>query len=193
MKTKHLLYAALTIALAACNSTGKSAQKDSTSAAQSESQEKTAVVYFSATGTTRNAAEILAKETGAELIEIQPEQAYSDADLNWKDENSRSSVEMKDSTSRPAIKKVEANLSDVKTVYIGYPIWWNLAPTVVNTFIESVDLKGKTIIPFATSGGDEITNSVDALKKQYPDLDWGKGILLNNATPESVKAAISAE
>lgn len=193
MKTRHFLYAALGFVLAACSSSAKSGGNDSSTVAQGEKSEKSAVVYFSATGTTRNAAEILAKETGSELIEIQPEQPYSDADLNWKDEKSRSSVEMKDSTSRPAIKKIDANLSDVKTVYIGFPIWWNLAPTVVNTFIESVDLKGKTIIPFATSGGDDITNSADALKKQYPDLDWGKGLLLNNATPESVKTSLKAE
>lgn len=114
---------------------------------------KKLVAYFSASGTTKKAAERLAKATGADLFEIKPKVPYSSADLNWMDKKSRSSVEMSDPASRPEIAEKIPNLADYDTVFIGFPIWWYVAPTIINTFLESFDLSGKTIVPFATSGG----------------------------------------
>ena len=134
----------------------------------------TLVAYFSATGTTERVAEMIAEATGGTLYEITPEQEYSDADLNWRDESSRSSVEMHDLSFRPAIVRNLENAGDYDVIYIGFPIWWNLAPTVV--------------IPFATSGGSGITNSAAQLKKQYPDINWQSGKLLNDASRNSIEA-----
>ena len=152
------------------------------------SETRTLVAYFSATGTTKEAAAIVAKVTGADLYEIEPKVAYTSADLDWTDKSSRSSVEMKDKNSRPEIKAVGLNMSDYDVIYIGYPIWWYVAPTIINTFIESVNLEGKAIYPFATSGGSPIGPTVDALKKTYPNLDIRKGALLNNPTEKSVRS-----
>ena len=149
---------------------------------------KTLVAYFSATGTTARAAEKLAKITGGELYAITPAQPYTPADLDWNDSQSRSSVEMNDLKSRPTIKSKKENIADYDVIFIGYPIWWNLAPRIINTFIESHDLKGKTVIPFATSGSSTITGSVEALKKTYPSLNWKEGRLLNRADEKSIRA-----
>lgn len=111
------------------------------------------VAYFSATGTTAKVAETLADAIGADIYEIGPEIPYTEADLNWRDANSRSSVEMNDPHSRPAIAGKRDNMSDYDTIFVGFPIWWYVAPTIINTFLESYDMAGKTIIPFATSGG----------------------------------------
>ena len=150
------------------------------------------VAYFSATGTTRAAAEILAEQAGADLLEIVPEVAYTDADLDWRDSTSRSTLEMKDRSSRPAIKTPSADAGTYDTVYIGFPVWWGVAPTVVNTFIESADLTGKTVVVFATSGGSTTEGSVKAFQETYPDIEWVDGGLLNEASPESAKAFLSA-
>ena len=149
---------------------------------------KTLVAYFSATGTTARAAEKVAKITGGELYAITPAQAYTPADLDWNNSQSRSSVEMNDPKSRPALKSKKENIADYDVIFIGYPIWWNLAPRIINTFIESHDLKGKTIIPFATSGSSAITGSAAALKKSYPALNWKEGRLLNRADEKSMRA-----
>ena len=111
------------------------------------------VAYFSATGTTAKVAETLADAIGADIYEIEPEIPYTEADLNWRDANSRSSVEMNDPHSRPAVAGKRDNMSDYDTIFVGFPIWWYVAPTIINTFLESYDMAGKTIIPFATSGG----------------------------------------
>ena len=129
-----------------------------------EMDKKILVTYFSATGTTEDAANKIASATGGDIMAIEPVQPYTNADLNWNDRNSRSSVEMNDPKSRPQIKPATKNISDYDIIFIGYPIWWDLAPTVVNTFIESNNLKGMTVIPFATSGGSGIENSVSRLK-----------------------------
>lgn len=150
-------------------------------------KEKRAVVYFSATGTTKHVAENLAKIANADIYEIQPAVPYTDADLDWRDSHSRSSVEMKDKTSRPAIANKIENLADYDVIYIGFPIWWNTAPTIVNTFIESHSLAGKTLIPFATSGSSSIDGACKDLKKQYPDIVWKEGRLLNHVTDEVLK------
>ena len=111
------------------------------------------VAYFSASGVTAKVAETLAEAIGADIYEIEPAVPYSKADLDWTNQKSRSSVEMSDPTSRPAIAGKRDNLDDYDTVFVGFPIWWYVAPTIINTFLESYDLTGKTIIPFATSGG----------------------------------------
>lgn len=155
---------------------------------QKENKEmKTLVAYFSATGVTKGAAEKLAEVTGGDLYEIQPEVPYTDADLDWQDKQSRSSVEMADLSSRPAIKGKVENLDDYDTVFIGFPVWWYTAPTIINTFIETNDLKGKTVIPFCTSGGSSIKKSAEDLKKAYPDLNWKEGKLLNRIPKEELE------
>ena len=155
---------------------------------QKENKEmKTLVAYFSATGVTKGAAEKLAEVTGGDLYEIQPEVPYTDADLDWQDKQSRSSVEMADLSSRPAIKGKVENLDDYDTVFIGFPVWWYTAPTIINTFIETNDLKGKTVIPFCTSGGSSIKKSAEDLKKAYPDLNWKEGKLLNRISKEDLE------
>lgn len=113
---------------------------------------KTLVAYFSASGVTSKLAKTLAKAVGGDIFEIRPKAPYTDADLNWQDPKSRSSVEMKDLSFRPAIAEKISNMSEYDTVYVGFPIWWYIAPTIINTFLESYDLSGKTVIPFATSG-----------------------------------------
>ena len=114
---------------------------------------KTLVAYFSASGQTAKLAKTLAGVTGGDLFEIAPETAYTAADLDWMDKKSRSTIEMKDPASRPEIAGTCANIADYDTVFVGFPIWWYVAPTIVNTFLESCDLMGKTVVPFATSGG----------------------------------------
>lgn len=181
MKTNRILLAwiALTgICLAAnAQKTGK----------QEAGTPKTLVAYFSATGTTAGAAEKLPGITGGELYEIAPERPYTDANLDWHNKQSRSSVEMNDPKSRPALKGKKENMGAYDVIYIGYPIWWGIAPTIVKTFIESHDLKGKTIIPFATSGGSGIDKSITDLKKTYPDLIWKEGKLLNRINEKAIR------
>lgn len=144
-----------------------------------QSNPKILIAYFSATGTTARAAEKLANVTGGELYAIAPAKSYTSADLDWNDKRSRSSVEMNDPKARPALKDKKGNIDDYDVVFIGYPIWWNLAPRIINTFIESHDLQGKAVIPFATSGGSTLAGSAAALKKGYPTLNWKEGRLLN--------------
>ena len=144
-------------------------------------QSKVLVAYFSATGNTERAAH-----------KITPVEAYTSNDLNWHDENSRSSVEMNDAKARPGIvKNLSGAAADYDVVYLGYPIWWNQAPRVINTFLETYDFSGKTIIPFATSGGSSIDNSAKELQKAYPGIKWGRGQLLNHATADEIKTFIN--
>ena len=150
-------------------------------------EKKVLVAYFSATGTTRAAAERLAATTGGDLHEITPEIPYSDADLDWHDQQSRSSIEMADASSRPAIVKDLTNLSDYDVVFVGFPIWWYTAPTLINTFLESYDFSGKVVIPFATSGGSTIERANSELRATYPSLDWREGRLLNTATDDALQ------
>lgn len=158
---------------------------------QKPGQEKSLVVYFSATGTTASVARKIAQLTGAELCEIKPQKPYTAADLDWQNPQSRSSVEMNDSASRPAIVKTRTDVASCGNIYLGYPIWWDLAPTAVNTFIESQDLKGKRVIPFATSGSSGIGNSVRNLKADYPEADWAEGKLLNHANEAAIRQWLS--
>ena len=114
------------------------------------------VAYFSASGVTAKVAEKLSEAIGADLYAIEPEVPYTKADLDWMDKKSRSTIEMNNPASRPAIAGKRDNMNDYDTVFVGFPIWWYVAPTIINTFLESYDLTGKTIIPFATSGGSDM-------------------------------------
>ena len=111
------------------------------------------VAYFSAGGTTAKLAETLAEAIGADVFAIEPKTPYTKADLDWTNKTSRSTIEINDPASRPAIRDVRDNMSDYDTVFVGFPVWWYVAPTIINTFLESYDMSGKTIVPFATSGG----------------------------------------
>ena len=122
---------------------------------------KILVAYFSASGVTKGVAQRLAKVAGADLFEIRPAVPYTQADLNWTDKKSRSSVEMNDPLSRPEIAEMLPNMADYDTVFVGYPIWWYVAPHIINTFVESYDLSGKTLVAFATSGGSGIGKTVE--------------------------------
>ena len=126
---------------------------------------KKLVAYFSASGITKRVAEMVAEAAGADLYEIEPTVPYTKADLNWMDKNSRSSIEMKDKTSRPEIKPTDAKVADYDEILIGFPIWWYVAPTIINTFLEAYDFSGKTVIPFATSGGSGMGKTLEGLKK----------------------------
>ena len=122
-----------------------------------------AVAYFSASGVTAKVAEALSEAIGADLYEIEPEVPYTKEDLDWTDKQSRSTIEMNDPASRPAIAGKRDNMDDYDTVFVGFPIWWYVAPHIINTFLESYDLTGKTIIPFATSGGSGIGKTNERL------------------------------
>ena len=139
---------------------------------------KTLVAYFSASGQTAKLAKILAGVTGGDLFEIAPETAYTAADLDWMDKKSRSTIEMKDPESRPAIAGKVADMAQYDTVFVGFPIWWYQAPRIIETFLESYDFSGKTVIPFATSGGSGVENAAAHLKELYPAADWRPGKLL---------------
>ena len=137
---------------------------------------KTLVAYFSATGNTAKVAEKLAKVVEADLFEIKPEQVYTDADLNWRNEKSRSSIEMNDKTSRPAIANKVADMSQYDTVFVGFPIWWGREPSIIDTFMESYDFSGKKVIPFVTSGSSDIGDTAENLKAlaSNAQVDTGK-------------------
>ena len=137
------------------------------------------VTYFSASGTTERKAKELAKAIGAELYEIVPAQRYTKADLNWMDKKSRSTVEMNDRAFRPALAEATHDFSAYDTIYIGFPIWWYTAPTIINTFLETFDFSGKKLVLFATSGGSGIDKAVRELSVQYPALNITGGKLLN--------------
>ena len=122
------------------------------------------VAYFSASGVTKKLAERISKVAGADLHEIVPKEIYTDEDLNWMNENSRSSIEMKNKSFRPEISNKVDNMRDYDTIYVGFPIWWYVAPTIINIFLESYNLTGKTIIPFATSGESLMGNTNKELK-----------------------------
>ena len=121
------------------------------------------VAYFSASGVTAKVAEKLSEAIGADLYAIEPEVPYTKADLDWMDKKSRSTIEMNNPASRPAIAGKRDNMNDYDTVFVGFPIWWYVAPTLINTFLESYDLTGKTIIPFATSGGSDMGKTNEKL------------------------------
>ncbi len=177
MKNLASIVAACCLLFTACAQTPK--DKNQQILKPSNEMNKTLVTYFSATGNTKAAAERLAKECNADLFEIAPEVPYTTADLDWRDKQSRSTLEMKDRTSRPAIKGTCANIADYDTIWIGFPVWWYTAPTIINTFIEAHDLNGKVLNVFATSGGSDVKGSYNDLKKAYPQYQWGESRLMN--------------
>ena len=174
------------IMLAALLTIGLGAHAQSSNKENKE-MKKVLVAYFSASGVTRGVAQQLAEVAGADLHEIRPERPYTDADLNWNNQQSRSSLEMKDSSSRPAITDKLENMQDYDVVYVGFPIWWYTAPTIINTFMEAYDFAGKTVIPFATSGGSSIQKACADLKATYPNVDWREGKLLNRASKSELQ------
>ena len=133
---------------------------------ENKEMKKVLVAYFSASGVT---------------------QPYTDADLDWRDKQSRSSVEMQDKSSRPAITDKLKNMQDYDIIYVGFPIWWYTCPTIINTFMEAYDFNGKTVIPFATSGGSSIKKACEDLKATYPDVFWKEGKLLNRASKKELE------
>ena len=143
---------------------------------------KKLIAYFSASGVTADVAARLAKVVGADLFEIKPEVPYTAADLDWTNKKSRSTIEMNDPASRPAIKEKLANMSDYDVIFVGFPIWWYVAPTIINTFLVSYDFAGKTIVPFATSGGSGMGKTVAVLEKVAPKANFKPGKLLNRAS-----------
>lgn len=146
----------------------------------------TLVACFSATGTTLSIAQIIAKAADADLYQIIPKQPYTKADLDWMDRNSRSSVEMKDSKFRPQIKDQKLSLENYDVIYLGFPIWWYVAPTIINTFLESHDFSGKKIILFATSGGSGFGNTVRQLQPSAPDAVITEGRIFNHVTKQEI-------
>lgn len=176
------------ISLSAC---GQTEQKTTGTMQQNNSDKKVLVAYFSATGTTRAVAQRLAKAANADIFEITPAQAYTDADLDWTNDQSRSTIEMKDPTSRPATARTCDDIAKYDIVYIGFPIWWYVAPHIINSFVEAHDLKGKVLVPFATSGGSGIEGCVKALREAYPELDWRDGKLLNRASDATIATFVS--
>ena len=141
---------------------------------------KKLVAYFSASGTTKKTAELLAEAAGADLYEITPKVAYTKADLNWMDKKSRSSVEMNDKKFRPEIEDKDANIAEYDEIILGFPIWWYVAPTIVNTFLEKFDFSGKKVVLFATSGGSGFGNTVKELQPSAPNAEFVEGKVLNN-------------
>ena len=151
---------------------------------------KILVAYFSASGVTKKTAEKLASAAKADIYEIRPAVPYTRADLNWMDKKSRSSVEMGNKSFRPEIVKDDLDLSQYDTILVGFPIWWYVAPTIINTFLESYDFAGKKIVLFATSGGSGFGNTVKELKPSAPEAEIVEGKLLNRATDKDIDALI---
>ena len=180
--------------LGACQNNGQNSGAAEAAAADSTAK-TTLVAYFSASEAhiTAQVAKTLAEAADADLFEIVPEQIYTAEDLNWKDEKSRSTIEMKDSTARPAVASKVENMAQYNTIYVGFPIWWYTAPRIINTFLEQYDLTGKTIIPFATSGGSDMGKSGEDLQKaSAPAANWilpGK-VLNGNPPVDSLKVWI---
>ena len=142
---------------------------------------KVLIAYFSASGVTARAAREMAQATGADLYEIRPAEPYTAADLNWMDKGSRSTREMRDPACRPAVAEPVEDMGQYDTIFLGFPIWWYVEPRIVDTFLESYDFSGKTVIPFATSGGSGIGKAEKSLQAHCPGADWKKGQLLNGS------------
>ena len=147
---------------------------------------KKLVAYFSASGTTKRIAEMIAEAAAADVYEILPKQPYTKDDLNWMDKKSRSSVEMSDKKFRPEISNTDVQVEKYDEIILGFPIWWYVAPTIINTFLEKYDFSGKKIVLFATSGGSGFGNTVSELKPSAPDAEIVEGKVLNKATKQEI-------
>lgn len=141
---------------------------------------KILIAYFSASGVTARVAKEMACAIGADLYEIQPEQSYTAADLDWTNKKSRSTLEMNDPACRPSVAGSVENMEQYDTIFIGFPVWWYVEPRIIDTFLESYDFSGKTLIPFATSGGSGIEKAEESMKVHCPKASWEKGRLLND-------------
>ena len=187
-KILMMMVAVLALALTACgNKAAKNQSAETDGNADSVKNSKVLVAYFSASGVTAGVAKQLAEVTGGELYQIQPEQPYTDADLDWRDKQSRSTLEMQDKTSRPAIINKLDSISQYDVIYVGFPIWWGTAPTIVNTFMESYDFSGKTVTLFATSGGSGIEQAYKDFSEAYPNVNWKEGKLLNSPSRQDLE------
>lgn len=153
---------------------------------------KTLVAYFSASGTTASVAAKVAVAANADIFEIEPAVRYTNEDLNWMDKKSRSSVEMNDKSFRPKIIKKELDTMKYDRILLGFPIWWYVAPTIINTFLESYDFSGKKIVLFATSGGSDFGNTVEELKTSTQGAEIIEGKRLNHATKEDIENWINS-
>jgi len=196
MKKLSFIFA-LALMMGACQNNSQTTAGDNAQATQTDSTARTTLVaYFSASEAhiTAQVAKTLAQAADADLFEIVPEQIYTAADLDWQDKQSRSTIEMQDSTARPAVATKVENMDQYTTIYVGFPIWWYTAPRIINTFLEQYDLTGKTIIPFATSGGSDMGKSGEDLKKaSAPGANWilpGK-VLNGNPPVDSLKTWIA--
>ena len=148
---------------------------------------KKLVAFFSASGTTKKVAQMIAEEVKADLFEIEPKVPYTKLDLDWMNKKSRSSVEMSDKKIRPEITDTDAHIKEYDTIILGFPIWWYVAPTIVNTFLEKYDFSGKKIVLFATSGGSGFGNTVKELKPSAPGAEIVEGKLLNRANKQEIE------
>lgn len=148
---------------------------------------KRLVAYFSASGVTGKVAKMVAEAAGADLYEIRPKQLYTKADLNWMNQNARSTIEMKDKKIRPEIVDTDAKIAEYDEILIGFPIWWYVAPTIIHTFLEKYDFTGKKIVLFATSGGSGFGNTVKELEPSAPGATIIEGKLLNNANKQQIE------
>ncbi len=154
---------------------------------------KKLVAFFSASGVTAQAARSLADAAGADLYEIKPAVPYTNADFDWMNKKSRSSIEMNDKSSRPAIADTNAHVADYDVVFVGFPIWWYIAPTIINTFLERYDFSGKKIVLFATSGGSGFGKTVSNLQPSAPNAKIIEGKLLNGRHDKASLAAWAAQ
>ena len=154
---------------------------------------KKLVAFFSASGVTAQAARSLADAAGADLYEIKPAVPYTNADLDWMNKKSRSSIEMSDKASRPAIADTDAHVADYDVVFVGFPIWWYIAPTIINTFLERYDFSGKKIVLFATSGGSGFGKTVSNLQPSAPNAKIIEGKVLNGRHDKASLAAWAAQ
>ena len=152
---------------------------------------KRLVAYFSAGGVTKKVAEMVAEAAGCDLYEITPKVPYTSADLNWMDKKSRSSVEMSDKSIRPEIAGAKVDIAAYDEILIGFPIWWYVAPTIINTFLESHDFTGKKIVLFATSGGSGFGKTVKELQPSAPGAEITEGKVLNRATMQQISDWVS--
>lgn len=157
------------------------------SAAGKEKSQKVLVVYFSATGTTKSAAKKIEKATGAKLYQIKAAERYTDADLDYNNDNCRANREQKNESSRPEVKGKIKNIRKYDVIFIGYPIWWGKEPMIIRTFLESYNLEGKKIVPFCTSGGSGISGSREGIKAAAEGAKVMKGKDLTDASSKSVE------
>lgn len=186
-----LLMVVFVFSLSACTTSENSGndaagQTEAEQSGQNDSA-KTAVVFFSATGTTAEAANLIAEQTDADLFEIVPQETYTSEDLNYTDDNCRANREMDNAAARPAIENDLSKVAEYEVIYLGYPIWHGTAPRIIQTFLENYDLSNATIYTFCTSGGSGIEQSIQDLKGSYPDINIADGKRLNDATAADIR------